>query len=77
MTSPLSFASYLGHFLTHSIIYLKLFILTVLELGAPLSSFIEEVLYNFFNEFVFGFVPEAVSTVSLLYFGNRFIVFWL
>jgi len=38
MASLLGCASYLGRFPTHSIVVLKLFFLTVLELGAPLSS---------------------------------------
>src|SRR6218665_2733736 len=50
MASLLRYASYLGHFHTHSIINLKLFFLIVLESGAPLSSFLEEVLYKYWNE---------------------------
>ena len=38
MASLFSCASYLGCFPTHSIIFLKLFFLTVLESGMPLSS---------------------------------------
>jgi len=51
MASLLSCASYLGRFPKHSIVVLKLFFLTVLESGAPLSSSeLEEVLYKFLNE---------------------------
>jgi len=50
MASPLPCNSYLWHFLTHSIITWQLFSLTVLELGAPLSSFLEEVLCKSLND---------------------------
>src|SRR6218665_3611893 len=50
MASLLRYASYLGHFQTHSLINLKLFFLTVLKSGAPLSRFLEEVLYKSLNE---------------------------
>jgi len=53
MASLLSCASFLGRFPTHSIIILKLLFLTVLELGAPLSSSgLEEVLEKFLNEWM-------------------------
>ena len=50
LTSLLRYASYLGHFQTHSIINWKLFFLTVLEPGARLSSFLEEVLCKSLNK---------------------------
>src|SRR6218665_1290812 len=51
MASLLSCASYLGRFPTHSIVVLKLFFLTVLESGVPLSSSgLEEALMKFLVE---------------------------
>ena len=53
MAFLLSCTSYLGPLPTHSIVVLKLFFLTVLELGAPLSSRgLEEALYKFFNKWM-------------------------
>jgi len=51
MASLLSCASSLGRFPTHYFVILKLFFLTVLESGAPLSSSeLEEALWKFLNE---------------------------
>ena len=47
---PLEPCLFLGHSLTHFISALKLFFLTLVELGAHLSSFLEEVLYKYLNE---------------------------
>jgi len=52
MAFLLGYAPYLGNFLTHSMSNQKLFFLTVLKLVAPLSSFFEEVLYKFLNEWM-------------------------
>jgi len=44
--------NHLGHLQTHSIMNWKLFCLIVLESGAPLSSFLREVLYKWMNEWM-------------------------
>ena len=61
MASLLRYASYPGHFLTHFIVNWKLFFVTMLELEAPLSSFLEEVLYKFLNEWILEWINEGMN----------------
>jgi len=63
MASLLRYTSYIGHFLTHSIIDQKLFFLIMLESEAPLSRFLEEVLYKYLNSFIHsGYLYSAPSS---------------
>ena len=81
IASLLCYASYLGHFQTHSIVNEKLFVLTVLESGAPLSSFLEEVLYKSLNEWIMitMYVTMHVMVLSYLiitmYVCQSFVMF--
>ena len=72
-------ASNLGRFPTHSIVVLKLFFLTVLESGAPLSSTRpEEALQKFFNErmnaYILTLVPTCLCLMLLLTYACIFLL---
>ena len=62
-------ASYLGHFQTHSIINWKLFFLTVLESGGPLSSFLEEMLHKSLNEWKKVIRNFSIFRITCYFFG--------